>query len=60
MTRGNFKQNISNIEDYVFGIYEEQIAEQEYLKDDWFYQYLPWIVGTVAIGFILIVATIKF
>jgi len=37
---------------------EEQKAEEEYiqkyLKDDWFYQYLPFIVGAVAIGFMLV------
>ena len=36
---------------------EQQKAEEEYiqkyLKDDWFYQYLPFIVGAVAIGFML-------
>jgi len=36
---------------------EQQKAEEEYiqkyLKDDWFYQYLPFIVGLVAIVFML-------
>jgi len=36
---------------------KQQKAEEEYiqkyLKDDWFYQYLPFIVGAVAIGFML-------
>jgi len=42
---------------------EEQKAEdeyiQKYLKDDWFYQYFPFIVGVVGIGFILLMAYLK-
>jgi len=37
---------------------EQQKAEEEYiqkyLKDDWLYQYLPFIVGVVGIGFMLL------
>jgi len=39
---------------------KQQRAEEEYiqkyLKDDWLYQYLPFIVGAVGIGFILLMA----
>jgi len=27
---------------------------QKYLKDDWLYQYLPFIIGAVALGFMLV------
>jgi len=40
---------------------EEKRAEeyiQKYLKDDWLYQYLPFIVGAVAIVFMLIVVNL--
>jgi len=47
------------VRELMFKTPKEQIAEQEYiqkhLKDDWLYQYLPFIVGAVGIGFMLIV-----
>ena len=55
MIRGNLRQNISNIEDYLFGTPEEQLKDQEHLKDDLVYRYLPFIVGAVAIGFMLFI-----
>lgn len=42
------------VRELLFGTPEQQKAEEEYiqkyLKDDWLYQYLPFIVGAVAIG----------
>ena len=47
------------VRELLFKTPEEKRAEekyiQEYLKDDWLYQYLPFIVGAVAIGFMLFI-----
>jgi len=46
------------VRELLFGTPEEQRVEdeyiQKYLKDDWVYQYLPFIVGIVALGFVLV------
>ena len=46
------------VRELMFKTPEEQMSEEEYiqkyLKDDWFYQYLPFVVGAVAIGFMLL------
>jgi|GEM_PF-4553073 len=45
------------VRELMFKTPQEQRAEEEYiqkyLKDDWLYQYLPFVVGAVAIGFML-------
>lgn len=50
------------VRELLFKTPEEQKAEEEYiqryLKDDWLYQYLPFITGAVAIGFILLIFVI--
>jgi len=47
MVRGGVKE-------LIYKSPKQQKAEEEYiqkyLKDDWFYQYLPFIVGAVAIA----------
>jgi len=46
-----------DVRELLFRTPEQKRSEKEYiekyLKDDWVYQYLPIIVGAVAIGFML-------
>jgi len=52
MTRGGIRE-------LMYRSPEQQKAEEEYiqkyLKDDWLYQYLPFIVGALVIVFMLVV-----